>query len=262
MVGVTGNRIAQPEEDDRRDLRIVGQHVAEERVDLRFLKAFVVLKARNEQEAEPVRQRDFVRGDAQADRVEVVDLRPDLDDPGASHSQDSHGFGVKMQRQLGEIAPICRRIRYHQIDGAGVDATAGDQGGKQRIAERGEARLVEQRRSGRRIGLCVIADVRAELFGDRERGEARAPKRDQERRGVIVVRAREGVEIGEVHRKLDAVRMRFRADAKRRDGQRGDQSDEQDDCRVARTGSKKRHEAGVFAQRRIFSAGESQKGSP
>ena len=209
-----------------------------------------------------MRQRDFVGGDAQANRVEVVDLRVDLDEPGTTRPQEAHAFRAKMQRKLGQIAPIGRRVEDQEIDGASVDAPPGDQGGQQGIAERGKARLVQERRPGRRIGLSVIADVRTQLFRESERSQASAAERDEECGGIIVVRAREGIEVAEIHGKFDAIRVRLRANAKYRDGQRSDQRNEQDDGRVPRPGSKKSHEACAFAQRRSFSATESQKGSP
>ena len=136
MVGIPNDRVAEPEEDHRRDLRVVAQHVAEEGVDLRRRKALVVLKAWNDQRAETMRQQDLIGRDAQGDGIEIIDLRSHFDEPRRFRAEHAHALGAEMEPELIEIAMVRGRIGDGKVDRAGIHAPGRDQRGQQRVAQR------------------------------------------------------------------------------------------------------------------------------
>ncbi len=107
--------------------------------------------------------------------------------------------------------------------------------------------MVQQRAAGRSISLPGVADVCAELFGKSQRREAGTAKRNQERSRIVVIGTRSLDEIAVVHRDLDPSCMRLGPHAEGRNGQRGQQSNKQDQRRIARSSIDSDHGEGVFA---------------
>ena len=150
VIGITEDLIAQTEEDDRRNLRVVTQHVVERRINLRRAETLVVLKTRNDEQRKPSSQLDLIGWDAQRHCVEVIDLGVHLDQPRSRRAQNAHALGHEVERELAAITMVGRGIRNEQIDGTVHNAVVTNQPGQERVADRRNAGLVHQRGARRR----------------------------------------------------------------------------------------------------------------
>jgi hypothetical protein len=75
-------------------------------------------------------------------------------------------------------------------------------------------RLRQQRRTVDGERFIRPADVRAQLFGQRERGQTGAAQLDQESGRIVVIGLRQRKEVVVIHRDLDAARSVFDAQAR------------------------------------------------
>ena len=127
---------------------------------------------------QPLRQCDLIGWNSQAGVVEIIDLRAHFDHPRLARAQDPHGFRFEMKRQLLPVSLVRGTIEDHQIDRVARDLVLAHQRGEQRVGERREAGLIEQRCPGGGVGEPRIPNVGSELLGERQRGESCTAQRD------------------------------------------------------------------------------------
>ena len=226
VIRIAEHLVSQAEEDDRRDLRIDLQHVVDQRRHLRLRKALVVLKTRHDQKSEFLGERDLAVWNAQSRVVEVIDLSAQFDQPRFAVAQHAYGLGLEVQRELRLVPLVGRLVVNEDVHGVARDFSAPDEIGEHRIRDRRYPGLVQQGRARRGVRVAVVPDVGTELFGQRQRRQSGATERDEKRRRIVVIGARECQEIGVVHRDLHAIRVGLGAGAEDADDASGQKSDE------------------------------------
>ena len=227
MVGKSEHFVPLPEEDDRR--WAIACERGEDTRDLRRAEALVVLDARHDEEAELTREQQLLLGQSESEAVEVVDLRANREDRRTARMQRAHRVRPEVLGERGAITADLIGIEDDEVEFVRRERVPLHEPRERGIGKGLKFRLCDQLLPRIEQRCRPRIDAATEFFGDRERGEAGAPERDEKLRFVVSVRLRERAEILIVERDLDAARAVLLAFAHDTDVERGQERDAEND---------------------------------